>query len=150
MNYKKDSLDQIVLTPIGKIYTPYTSIEDCPSNTRHASPPSSIVLFNQYEDALLDITAASHLIILYWLHLADRSALQSPTRRDGVVRGSFATRTKDRPNPIGMGVVQLLNHENRKLDVSGLDCINGSLLIDIKPYIAKNDAFESASISWQK
>lgn len=150
MNCKSDFVDEIVLAPIGKIYTSYAFIEECPSNTRYALSPSSIVLFDQYESALLDITAASHLIILYWLHLADRGALQAPTRRDGVMRGSFSTRTKDRPNPIGMGVVQLLSHEGQKLEVSGLDCLNGSLLIDIKPYISKNDAFESASISWQK
>lgn len=138
------------LKKIGFIETAYLRIEDCPKNTRFSEGYASLYIDNEYIDGLLDIESASHLIVLYWLDKADRSVYQAKTvRADGKLRGCFATRTPNRPNPIGFSVVKLLEKNENKLLVSGLDCISGTIILDIKPYIANNDAFNDAIVSWQ-
>ncbi|EAO3108942.1 SAM-dependent methyltransferase, partial [Salmonella enterica] len=93
---------------------------------------------------------ASHLFCLYWLDKADRSKLQGISKLDGKNRGVFSTRTPNRPNPIGIGIVTLNKIIGNKLFVSGLDCLNGTLLIDVKPYISENDSFLDARINQDK
>lgn len=143
-------MDNILLNPIGKIITPFQRIADCPKNSRFAQDAESTILVDeQYQEALLDIESASHLIILYWLDKAQRDRLFVKTHLDGEIRGAFATRAPHRPNPIGVSVVKLLERASNNLRVVGLDCLDGTLLVDIKPYIAHNDAFSEASIAWQ-
>lgn len=138
------------LATIGYIYTGYRSITDCPKNSRFGEQPSQLVLAPEYADGLLDIESASHLIVLYWLDQAVRDRLQAETlRADGVLRGCFAVRTPHRPNPIGFAAVELLRRDGARLTVSSLDCVDGTALLDIKPYIPANDSFPNAHLAWQ-
>ncbi|EIP3426396.1 tRNA (N6-threonylcarbamoyladenosine(37)-N6)-methyltransferase TrmO [Salmonella enterica] len=139
-------LKEFNITPIGIIHTKYNKLESCPMNTRYCECDSVIEIFNEYHKALKKIEQASHLFCLYWLDKADRDYLQGISKLDGTNRGAFSTRTPNRPNPIGIGIVKLKEIKGNKLFVSGLDCLNGTMLIDLKPYISENDSFLDAKI----
>ncbi len=108
-------------------------------------------IFPEFCDALKGIDDFSHLIILYWLHLRDdekeRNVLRVVPRRhtENVKVGVFACRSPSRPNPIGLCVVELMKVEGCILTVKGLDALEGSPIIDIKPYISRADAIPNAS-----
>lgn len=95
----------------------------------------TIEIFEAYATGLLDIDACSHLYVLYWQDKGDRKVLQTPTPWGPDLHGIFATRSPNRPNPIGLCVVDLLERAGRFLKVKGLDALDGSPLIDIKPSI---------------
>lgn len=113
---------------------------------------STIRIYPPYLPALLGIEAYSHLIILYWMHLRDdeknRKTLRViPRRHEGApLIGVFACRSPSRPNPIGLSVVELLGVEGYRLKVRGLDALEGSPVIDIKPYLPRADSVPNARI----
>ena len=118
---------------IGRIRTPWTSRMDCPRQGRHDGPTCRIEIFETWTTALEGITDYDRLEILYWLHRSRRDlVLQSP-RNDGKTRGTFALRSPVRPNPIGTSIVRLIGVEGSTLLVRGLDCLDGTPLLDIKP-----------------
>ncbi len=140
----------MVLRPIGIIYSPYKSVNEAPFQGRFASDESEIDIYEQYRDALKDLEKSRYLIVLYWGHLADRNTLQTVTPWGPEVRGVFACRSPSRPNPVEFCVAELLRREGNRLVVRGLDAVNGSPLIDIKPYSANIDSFPEAVIGWFK
>lgn len=87
-------------------------------------------------------------MILYWLDQAQRDCLSTKVRLDGEIQGSFTTRTSHRPNSIGVSVVRLLKRDGNNLSVVGLDCLDGTSLLDVKDYIANHDDFFEATIVW--
>ncbi|HOO53777.1 MAG TPA: tRNA (N6-threonylcarbamoyladenosine(37)-N6)-methyltransferase TrmO [Methanothrix sp.] len=93
---------------------------------------------------------ATHLILLYWLDRADRSMLKAFPPYDRKEHGVFATRSPNRPNPIGVGIVELLEVSGGKLKVRGLDAMEGTPLIDIKPYFSEVDSIPNAAVGWRK
>jgi tRNA-Thr(GGU) m(6)t(6)A37 methyltransferase TsaA len=111
---------------------------------------AKVRIFPEFCDALKGVDGFSHIIILYWIHLRDnekeRSVLQVVPRgrANGVKVGVFACRSPSRPNPIGLCVVKLKKVEDCRLTVKGLDALEGSPIIDIKPYIQKRDAVPKA------
>ncbi|UCH38041.1 MAG: tRNA (N6-threonylcarbamoyladenosine(37)-N6)-methyltransferase TrmO [Candidatus Bathyarchaeota archaeon] len=113
---------------------------------------STIRIFPEFCRGLRGIDAFSHLIVLYWLHQRDnaeeRSVLQVYPRRHNhnVLTGVFACRSPSRPTPIALCVVELLHVNNCKLSVKGLDALNGSPIVDIKPYLPKADSIPNARI----
>ena len=118
---------------IGRICTPWTSRMDCPRQGRHDGPTCRIQIFEPWTAALEAITDYDRLEVLYWLHRSRRDlVLQSP-RNDGKTRGTFALRSPVRPNPIGTSIVRLIGVEGSTLLVRGLDCLDGTPLLDIKP-----------------
>jgi tRNA-Thr(GGU) m(6)t(6)A37 methyltransferase TsaA len=137
------------LRPIGSIRTPYRRLGDCPANLGSAGDPVTIELYPEYADGLSSVEAASHLIVLYWLDAAHRDRLRAVSRADGRVRGVFANRSPARPNPIGIGIVRLLGREGLLLTVSGLDCLDGTPLLDLKPYLPWLDAIPDATVAWR-
>ena len=114
-----DLNDAFTLRPIGRVRTPWRQLQDCPRGVRGLGEPAWLEIDPAFEDALLGIEQASHLHVLYWLHQAPRQTLRRPTPHDGVLRGVFATRSPQRPNPIGMAVAQRLRREGTRLLVSG-------------------------------
>lgn len=136
------------LTPIGHIETPYLDCAECPKNSRYSEHDAVIVLKPDVAAAMLQMDQASHLIVLYWLNQSDRSVLRHVTPYDSEVRGVFATRSPNRPNPIGFAVVELKSVEGQRLAIGPMDCVNGTPLLDIKPYIAANDSHPGASVGW--
>jgi tRNA-Thr(GGU) m(6)t(6)A37 methyltransferase TsaA len=138
------------LEQIGVIRSPYHERKHAPSQGRHARDKSTLEVFEDYESALHDIEQCSHVIVLYWQHKANRSTLQTRTPWGPEVRGVFATRSPNRPNPIGFCVVELLERNGRLLTVRGMDAIDGSPLLDIKPYSPRIDSVPHARIGWHK
>ena len=130
-------MTDMTLKPIGRIFTGYRSPEDCPSNIAESLPPSRVTVDDTYASALLGLEAGRCYDILYWLDLGDRSdeKLIQTSRRTGQPIGVFCKRSPHRPNPIGLSRVKLLGIDGNDLEVAGLDCIDGTVLIDIKPAV---------------
>jgi len=122
------------LVPIGEIRTPYRRLEECPRNVSDDGPECRLVLKPCYRDALDGLRPGNRIEILYWLEQGQCRAMRRPSRRTGEVKGIFALRTPHRPNPIGSASVLLLAIDDAQLVVRGLDCLDGTKLIDIKPY----------------
>lgn len=146
----------IVLTPIGRIRTRFRTIAECPRAVGDDAEPCRVEVLPIYADALQGIEAASHVWLLYWLDLAERSLLKVTTPHDGVVRGVFANRSPARPNPVAIKAVRLYGIDPHGTDpraptslmVGGMDCLDGTPLLDIKPYLPLADHIQSATLSW--
>jgi tRNA-Thr(GGU) m(6)t(6)A37 methyltransferase TsaA len=118
---------------IGRIRTPWTHRMQCPRQGRQDGPMCRIEIFPLWHDALKDVENYSLFEVLYWLHFSRRDlVLQSP-RGDGRTRGTFSLRSPVRPNPIATSIVKLVAIEHSTLLVRGLDCLDGTPLIDLKP-----------------
>ncbi|MBN9014131.1 MAG: tRNA (N6-threonylcarbamoyladenosine(37)-N6)-methyltransferase TrmO [Rhizobiales bacterium] len=118
---------------IGRIHTPWTSRLMTPRQGRVDGPVCRIEIFEPWVPALRGIDQYERLEVLYWLHLSRRDlVLQSP-KNDGAVRGTFSLRTPVRPNPIGTSMVKLVGVEGANVSVQGLDCLDGTPLVDLKP-----------------
>lgn len=125
--------DDAGLVFIGTIRTPWTSRMETPRQGRLDGPLCRLELFDPWVPALAGIGRFERLEVLYWLHLSRRDlVLQSPAN-DGTVHGTFALRTPVRPNPIGTHVVALVGVEGNAVIVRGMDCVDGTPLLDIKP-----------------
>ena len=134
---------------LGRIHTPWKERKDCPKNARGSDAVCTVELDPRWAEALKDVGSCSHLVLLYWMDKSPRSLVwQVPG--DGVQRGTFALRSPARPNPIAMSVVKLIGVDGNKLAVVGLDCLDGTPLIDIKPYFASTDSVPEAVVGWHK
>lgn len=118
---------------IGRIRTPWTSRLETPRQGHVDGPVCRIEIFDPWVPALQGIELYSSLEVIYWLHMSRRDlVLQSP-KNDGAVRGTFALRTPVRPNPLGTSMVKLVGVEGATVLVRGLDCLDGTPLVDLKP-----------------
>jgi tRNA-Thr(GGU) m(6)t(6)A37 methyltransferase TsaA len=133
---------------IGRIHTPWARREDCPKNARESEAVCTIELDARWAPALKDVETCSHLVVLYWMDKARRDLVLQVPRHYGEQRGTFALRSPARPNPIAMSVVRLLKVEGNKLSVVGLDCLDGTALLDLKPYFASTDSVPDAVTGW--
>lgn len=140
----------MILKPIGIIHTPYKRREDIPRQGRLSSEICEIEVFEEFAPGLKDIEQCTHLFVLFWLHLGDRSRLTATPPHDGLEHGVFATRSPSRPNPIALDIVELLGVSGNRLKVKGMDALDGSVLLDIKPYFPGIDSFPDARVGWQK
>ena len=127
------------LVPIGVIHSSYQKEGDAPSQGRLSPATSEIEIFPDYTDGLEDVAGLPHLIILYWLDRADRCMLTAIPPHSKKEHGVFATRSPDRPNPIGFAVIDLLGIVGTRLIVRGLDAFDGTPVLDIKPYSPEID-----------
>jgi tRNA-Thr(GGU) m(6)t(6)A37 methyltransferase TsaA len=133
---------------IGRIRTPWTRREDCPKNGRESDAACRIEVDQRWAKAMSEVETCSHLLVLYWMHEARRDlVIQAPQHYDAP-RGTFALRSPVRPNPIAASVVRLIERRGRTLSVVGLDCLDGTPLLDIKPYFASIDAAPDAVVGW--
>jgi formylmethanofuran dehydrogenase subunit E len=126
----------IQLQPIGVITSPYRDRGDAPRQGRLSPATSEIQVFPGYAGGLRDLSDHPHLFILYWCDRSRRDVLTAipPHEREKREHGVFATRSPERPNPIAMCLVDLVGVEGNRLTVRGLDALDGSPLIDIKPF----------------
>jgi tRNA-Thr(GGU) m(6)t(6)A37 methyltransferase TsaA len=132
---------------IGRIRTPWTRRQDCPHNAREARERGDVCAVEvdpRYAPALKDVGSCSHLILLYWMNDARRDLVQQVPKHVTEPRGTFALRSPVRPNPVALSVVRLLKIEGTRLSVIGVDCLDNTPLIDIKPYYASTDAVPDA------
>jgi tRNA-Thr(GGU) m(6)t(6)A37 methyltransferase TsaA len=134
---------------IGRIRTPWTRRGDCPKNaneSRAAEIVCTIEVDPRYAKALDGVETCSHLLVLYWMHQARRDLVVQTARHHGTPRGTFALRSPVRPNPIAASVVELRRVEGTCLTVVGLDCLDGTPLLDLKPYYPSTDAVAEATV----
>ena len=118
---------------IGHVETPYNSIDECPRNIDHDGPLCRLIIDDEYQEGLLGLKTGQEILILYWFENVDRNVMRQESKRTGKVIGTFALRTPHRPNPIGAATLPIQAVKGGCVSVRGLDCLNGTRLIDIKP-----------------
>lgn len=118
---------------MGTIRTPWTTRPACPKQGDFDGPDCHIQVAAPWADALDDIDACHHLQILYWMHQSRRDLTRQRPRSADRLIGTFALRSPMRPNPIASSIVRLVRRDGTRLVVRGLDCVDGTPLIDIKP-----------------
>jgi tRNA-Thr(GGU) m(6)t(6)A37 methyltransferase TsaA len=118
---------------IGRIRTPWTSRLECPRQGRADGPTCRIEVLPPWHPGIAGIEAYERLEILYWLHESRRDLICQSPRNDGAARGVFSLRTPVRPNPIGTSIAHLVRVEGPVLFVRGLDCLDDTPLVDLKP-----------------
>jgi tRNA-Thr(GGU) m(6)t(6)A37 methyltransferase TsaA len=133
---------------IGRIATPWRSRQDCPKNSAESDAICTIDVDPLYVDGLKDLETSSHVIVLYWMDRAPRNLVLQRPRHSGETRGVFALRSPARPNPIALAVSELIGIDGPRLKVRGLDCLDGTPLLDLKPYFPSTDARPSAEVGW--
>ncbi len=135
---------------IGRIRTPWTRREECPKNARESDAVCTIEVDSRYAVALTGVGSCSHLLVLYWMDKSRRDLVLQVPRQYGEPHGTFALRSPARPNPIAASVVTLLGVSGNRLSVVGLDCLDGTPLIDLKPYFASTDSVPDAVVGWHR
>jgi tRNA-Thr(GGU) m(6)t(6)A37 methyltransferase TsaA len=139
---------EIRLKPIGVIHSPYKAKQEMPIQTYISKEVAEIEVFEEYVDGLKDIEGFSYIILLYWFHKSKRRSLHVKPFLDDNLHGIFACRHPNRPNPIGISTVKLLERRRNILLVEGVDTLDGTPLIDIKPYVPKFDERKGAKAGW--
>jgi len=140
---------KIELTAIGHIHSPYREAQGTPIQPRWAPRiEGTVEVFPQYAAGLRDLDGFERIWLLYWCDRAREAQLEVVPYRDTQKRGVFATRAPSRPNPIGLSCVRLLDVEGTTLRVAELDILDGTPLLDIKPYVPDFDVFSVARLGW--
>jgi tRNA-Thr(GGU) m(6)t(6)A37 methyltransferase TsaA len=134
--------------PIGIIHTPFQCKRDAPIQPFRSTAVGRIEVFEKYKDGLSDTAGFSHLILIYRFHKSRGHRLMVKPFLDDQLRGLFATRYPRRPNQIGLSVVKLLKREDNILFVKGIDVLDGTPLLDIKPYVPDFGPKERIRIGW--
>ena len=137
-----------MITPIGAIHTPYAALEKVPIQPCYSNQVGEVELLREYEEGLEDLEGFSHIVILYLFHKSGKYSLRVKPFLDSDEHGIFATRHPNRPNPIGMSVVRLIERKERVLRVKGIDVLDGTPLLDIKPYVPSFDHSTDVRIGW--
>ena len=145
------SLTPIILRPIGVIRSPHTVAEKTPIQPVFAATTRGTAeLQHEYEEGLVDLEGFSHLWLIYVFHQAGEPCLTVKPFLDDEPHGVFATRAPCRPNPIGMSLVRLVGREGPILHLEDVDVLDGTPLLDIKPYIARFDVRDSTCCGWHE
>lgn len=141
--------DKITYEPIGVIRTPFREPQGTP-----IQPPAArgvegqVIVYPDYVEGLTDLDGFSHLILVYHFHRCGPARLSVRPYMDDREHGVFATRAPARPNPIGISVVRLLEVEGNVLHVADVDIVDGTPLLDIKPYVPQFDAAKDIRLGW--
>ncbi len=134
---------------IGVIRTPFANVEGMPIQPSRARDVEGIIeVFPEFQEGLSDLEGFSHLILLYHFHRVRGYSLRVIPFLDKEPRGIFATRAPKRPNPIGLSVVRLRGMEGNRLWVLDVDILDGTPLLDIKPYVPEFDSRSRVRIGW--
>jgi len=142
-------MSKIILKPIGIIHTPYKSTGECPRQSYHGKGiKGSIVIYPQYEEGLTDLDGFSHLILIWHFHKSDSPSLTALPPGESKAHGVFATRSPHRPNGIGLTVVKLVRIDGATLHIEDPDMVDGTPLLDIKPYVLPPDTLGEVKRGW--
>jgi tRNA-Thr(GGU) m(6)t(6)A37 methyltransferase TsaA len=139
---------EITMHPIGMIRTPFTEKEQTPIQASRSQAIGTVEIDSKFRDGLQDLEGFSHIILLYIFHSSSGYSLRIKPFLDHKERGLFATRYPYRPNPIGLSIVQLLSIEENKLTVQGVDMLDNTPLLDIKPYMPDFDERKNVRVGW--
>ncbi|MFH1709254.1 MAG: tRNA (N6-threonylcarbamoyladenosine(37)-N6)-methyltransferase TrmO [Planctomycetota bacterium] len=142
--------DALVFKSIGVIHSDHTRPEETPIQPVYAREcKGRAEIFGEYADGLRDLEGFSHIYLIYQFHCAGPAQLLVKPFLQDVEHGVFATRGPCRPNPIGLSIVQLVRREGHVLHLDGVDILDGTPLLDIKPYIARYDRIDHVRNGWQ-
>jgi len=139
---------EIKLTSIGVIHSPFTEPSQAPIQSSRSSTLGSVETFPQFVEGLLDLEEFSHIFLLYLIACPQGYNLKVKPFLDNQEHGIFATRYPCRPNSIGLSIVRLLRVEGNRLDIEGVDMVDNTPLLDIKPYVPEFDNREDVQVGW--
>lgn len=143
--------ETLIVEPIGIIHSPFRELENMPVQSVGAQHvEGSVVVYERFSEGLRDLEGFSHIYLVYHFHKANRTKLRVIPYMDTVERGVFATRSPLRPSHVGLSIVELLSVTGSVLMVRGVDVLDGTPLIDIKPYVPPFDCREDATSGWMK
>ncbi len=140
---------RIVYRPIGTIHSPFRDVEGVPIQPAAAAGiRGSVEVLPELVEGVQDLDGFSHVVLLYHFHLVRESRLTVTPFLDSRPRGVFATRAPTRPNPIGLSIVRLLGVEGNILNIENVDIVDGTPLLDIKPYVPEFDHHAAERTGW--
>ena len=144
-------MNEVRYKPIGIVHSPYKKPQDVPiQSVVSKGAKGSVKLAREYAEGLKDIEGFSHIILVYHFHLSRHYCLIVKPFLDEDLHGLFSTRAPSRPNPIGTSIVRLTKIEDNILHIQDVDIIDGTPLLDIKPYVPKFDQRKKVRIGWLK
>ena len=139
---------EFVLKPIGVIHSPFLKKSQVPIQASRSKAKGTLEIYPEYIEGLQDLEGFSHIILLYIFHKSSGYSLLVKPFLDDQLHGLFATRYPLRPNPIGLSIVRLETRYGSMLDVEGVDVLDGTPLVDIKPYVPEFDERSNTRMGW--
>jgi tRNA-Thr(GGU) m(6)t(6)A37 methyltransferase TsaA len=139
---------EFVMRPIGVIHSPFTDNAQTPIQPTRSQAIGQVEVYTEYAEGLQDVEGLSHVILLYVFHRSSGYALHVKPFLDDRQRGLFATRHPCRPNPIGLSIVRLVSIHDHILEIEGVDMLDGTPLLDIKPYVPEFDVRTDVRTGW--
>jgi tRNA (adenine37-N6)-methyltransferase len=137
-----------LMRPIGVIHSPFTDKKQTPIQPTRSQEIGRVEVFPEFAEGLLDLEGFTHIILLYVFHQSNGYTLQVKPFLDDQLHGLFATRYPCRPNQIGLSVVRLLARQDNFLQIEGVDVLNDTPLLDIKPYVPEFDSRTESRTGW--
>ncbi len=142
-------MSEIEYKPIGIVHSPFKEPKGTPIQPKAAEGiEGTVEVFSEYVEGMKDLDGFSYVILIYHFHLCKRSLLQVKPFMDDQMHGVFATRAPSRPNPIGISVVRLVKVDGNILYIKDVDIVDGTPLLDIKPYVPEFDVRVVEKIGW--
>ena len=142
------SFNTILLTPIGLIHSPFQEPAETPIQAVRSTAEGWIEVFPEFAPGLQDVEGFSHLYLIYQFHRSQRTELLVEPFLDDTKHGIFAVRHPDRPNHLGLSVVELIGVNNNRLEIRGVDVLDGTPLLDIKPFVPVFDDRQGVRSGW--
>jgi len=139
---------EILMHPIGIIHSPFTDKSQTPIQASRSQAKGVVEVYPEYAEGLQDLEGFSHIFLLYAFHESSGYSLLVKPFLDDHLRGLFATRYPARPNPIGLSVVRLTTRQGNTLEIEGVDMLDGTPLLDIKPYVTDFDVRTDTCSGW--
>lgn len=139
---------QIIMQPIGVIHSPFTEKKQTPIQASRSQALGVVEVDPKFKEGLQDLEGFSHIFLLYAFHRSSGFSLRIKPFLDHTERGLFATRYPGRPNQIGISVVRLLSQEENILKIEGVDVLDNTPLLDIKPYVPDFDVRTDVRVGW--
>jgi len=140
----------ILFHPIGIIHTPFTNKSEMPIQASRSQAKGTLEIYPEFAEGLQDLEGFSHIFLLYVFHESSGFSLLVKPFLDDQLHGLFATRHPNRPNPLGLSVVRLLGREGNTLEIENVDMLDGTPLLDIKPYLPEFDVRTGTCNGWYK
>lgn len=141
--------EEICFKPIGIIHTPFKTLKGITIQSSMSDAKGTIEIFSEYKSGLKDLSGFSHIYCLYFFDMVKLPVpLQSKPFLDNELKGVFAIRTPFRPNPIGLSILQILKIEENRIHVDNVDILDGTPILDLKPYVVQFDNIKTTKIGW--
>ena len=141
---------EFTMRPLGVIHSPFTDRSQTPTQSWRSQAVGQVEVYPEFVEGLKDVEEFSHLYLLFAFHRSTGYSLRVIPHRDTQLRGLFATRSPRRPNPIGLSLVRLLSRDNNVLHIEGVDVLDGTPLLDIKPFIPDFDSVTDFRRGWSE